>query len=316
LSTISADGRFIAFESRADNLVEGDTFLCGEAPNLSNCKDIFVHDRLTGETTAVSRRTDGPLGNRESTNPAISADGRFVVFESMADNLIDGDVGDCGYWYGCVNIFLHDRVTGETTIISRGSKGEPVNGDSGEPVVSADGRYVAFDSWADNLTDNDNQPCGLKTANHCKDVFVHDRVTGQTSLISRHTNGTQGNHNSADPSISADGRHVAFNSAATNLTDLDNLYNGQIYVHDRALGTTTLVSRSTEGMPADWPSGHSMISASGRFVTFGTMAGNLVDDDPIRCNGLDGPNSCSDIFLHDRGPVGYFIAYMPALSKP
>ena len=315
MSAISADGRYVAFESRATNLAEGDTFLCGEAPHLVSCYDIFVHDRLTGETTVVSRRTDGTFANNDSANPAISADGRFVAFESMADNLIDDDAGSCGSW--CYNIFLHDRETGQTTLVSRGLNGEPANGGSSDPGISADGRYVTFDSFAGNLTDSDTQRCDYLRVDSCGDVFVYDRVTGQTTLISRHTNGAHGNSNSADPSISADGRYIAFMSTASNLTDYDtSFFRGRVYVHDRVLGTTALVSLSANGALPNGAAYSPDISASGRFVTFDSTAENLVDDDTVICNDLDGQSNCIDIFLRDRGPVGRFVAYAPTINVP
>ena len=314
MSAISADGRYVAFESRATNMV-ADTFLCGKAPYLERCSRIFVHDRLTGETTAVSRRTNGPLANRESANPSISADGRFVVFESMADNLIDDDAGSCGPW--CYNIFLHDRETGETTLVSRGLNGEPANDGSSDPGISADGRYVTFDSFAGNLTDSDTQRCDYLRVYSCEDVFVYDRVTDQATLISRHTNGAHGNSNSADPSISSDGRYIAFMSTASNLTDYDtSFFRGRVYVHDRVLGTTALISLSTDRVLPNGAAYSPSISASGRFVTFDSSAGNLVDDDTVICNGLDGQSNCIDIFLRDRGPIGRFVVYAPTITVP
>jgi Tol biopolymer transport system component len=198
--SISADGRYVAFFSHASNLVPGDT---------NNTLDVFVHDRLTGQTTRVSVASDGTEGNGDSFVGSISADGRYVAFASWASNLVPGDTN------GRSDIFVHDRVTGQTTRVSVASDGTEGNGDSwGCPSISADGRYVAFASWASNLVPGDT--------NGRSDIFVHDRVTGQTTRVSVASDGTEGNGDSWwRPSISADGRYVAFPSYASNLVPGD-----------------------------------------------------------------------------------------------
>ena len=127
---ISADGRFVAFRSAADNLVSGDT---------NETEDVFVHDRQTGETTRVSVDSSGAQANSYSTNPAISADGRYVAFTSFASNLVAGDTNEL------TDVFVHDRQTGATTRVSVDSSGVEANGESSEYYVSisGDGRYVA-----------------------------------------------------------------------------------------------------------------------------------------------------------------------------
>ena len=151
---ISADGRFLAFDSHASNLVAGDT-------NERN--DVFVRDRLSGKTTRVSVRTGGEQGNEASYLRAISADGRFVVFSSYASNLVAGDTAGCnGERLTCSDVFVRDRVTGKTTRVSVGSGGEQANGNSGEAAISADGRFVAFSSYASNLVAGDTNKCVQK----------------------------------------------------------------------------------------------------------------------------------------------------------
>jgi Tol biopolymer transport system component len=137
---ISAEGRFIAFESDASNLVEGDT---------NGVADVFVRNQKTKMTLRVSIDSNGSQGNDSSHAPALSADGRFVAFESYASNLVEGDTN------GTSDIFIHDRKTGETTRVSMDSQGNQSNGHSAVPALSADGRLVAFESHASNLVEGD-----------------------------------------------------------------------------------------------------------------------------------------------------------------
>jgi Tol biopolymer transport system component len=243
--SVSADGRYVAFMSWATNLVPGDT-------NMR--QDIFVRDRQMEETTRVSVASDGSQANDFSQRPFISADGRYVVFESAATNLIPGDMHQIG------GVFLHDRQTRETTRISITYDGTQANGGSGQPSVSADGRYVAFMSWATNLVPGDTNGAG--------DIFVHDRQTGQTSRVSVSSNGNQGNQSSYLPSISADGRYVAFASDATNLVPGDTNNWRDIFVHDLQNGSTTRVSLSADGTQRVGDSYSPSISADGRYVAY------------------------------------------------
>jgi|GEM_PF-1585857 len=205
--SISADGRYVAFQSYASNLVPGDT---------NGTWDVFVHDRLTGQTTRVSVASDGTQGNGDSECPSISADGRYVAFASLASNLVPGDTN--GTW----DVFVHDRLTGQTTRVSVASGGAQGNSGSWCPSISADGRYVAFQSYASNLVPGDT--------NGVLDVFVHDRLTGQTTRVSVASDGTQGDSYSFGSSISADGRYVAFSSLASNLVPGDTNDKPDIFV--------------------------------------------------------------------------------------
>jgi Tol biopolymer transport system component len=212
--SISADGRYVAFDSWATNLVSGDT---------NDKPDVFVHDRQTGQTTRVSVSSDGTQANNGAIYPSISADGRYVAFESNSTNLVSGDTNSV------TDIFVHDRQTGQTTRVSVSSDGTQANGGpgwSGNPSsISADGRYVAFHSYADNLVSGDT--------NSATDIFVHDRQTGVTTRVSIASDGTQANGFSASPSISADGRYVAFMSGATNLVSGDTNNDWDVFVHGR-----------------------------------------------------------------------------------
>jgi len=272
VASISSDGRYVAFESYADNLVNGDT---------NGVDDVFVHDRQSGQTTRVSVSSTGAQGNSVSGNwsNSISPDGRHVVFFSNADNLVDDDTNGWG------DVFVHDRQSGQTTRVSVSSNGVQGNGYSGNwSSISSDGRYVAFESYADNLVNGDT--------NGWDDVFVHDRQTGQTTRVSVSSNGVQGNGYSGWPSISSDGRYVAFHSDADNLVDSDtNGTNTDVFVHDRQTGQTTLVSVSSTGVQGTIGSQVPSISSDGRYVAFQSWADNLVDGDT---NGWD------DVFVHDR----------------
>jgi Tol biopolymer transport system component len=267
-SSISADGRYVAFISQASNLVEGDT---------NSSYDVFVHDRVTGETTRVSVASDGTQGNSAYTPPSISGDGHYVAFESNANNLVEGDTNSS------FDIFVHDRVTGDTTRVSVASDGTQGNSYSHNPSISADGRYVAFISLATNLVAGDT--------NSSNDVFVHDRVTGETTRASVASEGTQGNWKSVSPSISANGRFVAFISLATNLVAGDTNEHWDIFVHDRVTGETTRVSVASDGTQANSSSGRPSISMDGRYVVFESTATNLIIGDT---------NGFVDVFVHDR----------------
>lgn len=264
---ISADGRFVAFGSHASNLVADDT---------NNERDIFIHDRQTGETTRLSVASNGTQGNDYSGSPAISADGRFVTFFSVADNLVAGDTNSWG------DIFLHDRQTGETIRISVASNGTQGNHESGGNAISANGRFIAFSSTASNLVTDDT--------NDARDVFLYDRQTGETTLLSVSSDGTQGNEDSGGPDISADGRFVTFYSGANNLVANDTNDVWDIFRHDRQSGETKRVSVSGDGTEGNDDSFNAHISGNGRFVAFTSTASNLIPGDT---------NGEGDIFIHD-----------------
>jgi Tol biopolymer transport system component len=264
----SGDGRFVVFESVADNLVFGDN---------NATWDIFVRDRAKGITERDSVDSSGIQGDFGSYDPAITPDGRFVAFRSFADNLVPNDLN---FFH---DIFVHDRQTGTTEIVSVDSNGVQANGPSFSPSISADGRYVAFYSSATNLVASD--------LNGFIDVFVHDRQTGITELVSVDSTGVQGNGDSIEPSISADGSFVSFSSTANNLVAGDtNLYS-DVFVRDRTTGTTLLISQSTTGKLGNSDSDESSISADGKCVAFRSSATNLAPGDT---------NLAADIFVRDR----------------
>jgi hypothetical protein len=280
--SISADGRYVVFESYASNLVIGDTYLCV----YFNCADIFLHDRQTGETTRVSVASDGTQGDGESYNATISDDGRYVAFTSGASNLVVGDTNDIS------DVFVRDLETSVTTRVSVASDGTQGDGYSFGGSFSADVRYLTFSSSSSNLVVGDT--------NGFWDVFVHDRETSVTTRISVNSDGTQGDRDSSDSTISADGRYSTFSSSSSNLVVGDTNGFWDVFVHDRVTGETSRVSVSSEGNQANSYSEVNSISANGRFITFKSYASNLVDGDTAMCYFRPSYYNCSDIFVHDR----------------
>jgi Tol biopolymer transport system component len=224
--SISADGRYVAFSSLANNLVTEDT---------NNEGDIFVYDLVANTTRIVSVATDGTGGNSESYRPSISADGRYVAFESRANNLVDGDTNSYA------DIFIYDTVANTTRIVSVATDGTDGNFDSYAPSISADGRYVTFYSYASNLVSGDTNPYA--------DIFIYDTVANTTRIVSVATDDTQGNDfsSSSYPSISGDGRYVAFVSYTSNLVSGDTNNTSDIFVYDTVANTTRIVSVDSDG---------------------------------------------------------------------
>lgn len=271
--SVSADGRYVAFQSSATNLVPDDT---------NGRDDIFVRDRVAGTTERVSVSSTGEqanLGSGAIGGPSISADGRFVAFESFASNLVPGDTN------GLADIFVHDRETGTTTLVSASTAGGPSNGFSFHASISGDGSHVAFLSAASNLVPGDT--------NAAFDAFVRDLSAGTTERVSVSSSGQEGNGPSGavgPSSISADGSRVAFISAASNLVADDANGAFDVFVRDRVAGETILVSRSTSGVQGASDSTGSSISADGNHVVFVSSAANLVSQDT---------NGALDVFAHD-----------------
>jgi hypothetical protein len=262
---ISADGNLIAFFSLSRNLVGG-----------VNGSNVFLHDRAAATTICVSVDSSGNPGNNQSVLPSISADGRCVSFMSAASNLVPGDTGNH------YDIFVHELASGITTRVSVDSSGVQGDGNCETSALSSDGSIVAFDSFADNLDSGDT--------NYGPDIFIHDRVSGSTERVSLDSNGVQGNGWSLSPTISADGRVVAFDSESNNLVANDTNALGDIFVHDRATGTTTAASFNCGGVPGDGSSIYSSISADGSIVVFLSFSDNLASGDT---------NGFADEFAHD-----------------
>jgi len=264
--SISADGRFVAFCSYADNLVANDS---------NSVPDVFRHDFLTGATERASVDSAGVEADSVCYTPSISADGRYVAFTSYAGNLVANDANLV------LDVFRHDFQTGVTERASVDSGGGEGNGDCYMPSISADGRYVAFMSFAVNLVANDT--------NSAADVFRHDFQTGVTERASVDSSGVQANSFCYSPSISADGRHVAFHTDADNLV-VDDTNFVDVFRHDFQTGATERASVDSAGVESDKSCYSASISADGRYVAFHTDAGNLVANDT---------NSVNDVFRHD-----------------
>ena len=270
---LSADGRFVAFTSFADNLVAGDT-------NFTS--DVFVRDRQAATTERVSvNSNEEQANNSSSSEAAITPDGRLVAFASSATNLIPGDVEDSAF-----DVYLRDRQAGTTEGISttQPSSGQVLHSTS--PSLSADGRLVAFDSWESNLVPGDT--------NGRFDVFVFDRQAQTTERVSLSSAGVEGNNDSIDPSISADGRLVAFTSDADNLVAGDGNFDLDVFVHDRQAQTTVRASVRSDGTETGFELGslNAALSADGQVVAF-ESEGALVPEDsgfPV------------DVFVHDEQP--------------
>jgi Tol biopolymer transport system component len=281
--SISGDARFVAFSSLATNLAGSDT---------NTALDVYVRDLVSGTTTRASQSTAGTPGGGDSSDPSMSGDGRYVAFESFSNNLVGGDTN------GREDIFVRDLVAGTTSRVSVSSAGVQAYGHSEDSAISSDGRYVAFASESVTLTAGDT--------NGMVDIFVHDRVTGATARASLDSSGTEGNGQSRHPSLSADGRYVAFESQATNLVSGDTSITSDIFVRDRLLGTTVRVSVSSTGTEADKDCNKPSISADGQSIAFDSRATNLVVGDS---------NNTYDVFVHDLppdvtapGPVGLLKA--------
>jgi hypothetical protein len=230
-----------------------------------------------GITTRVSVAANGTQANYSSYNPVMTPDARYVVFVSTATNLVPGDTN------GQPDVFVHDRATGAIERVNVASDGTQANGSSYDVAISADGRYVAFESYATNLV-----PGAQHYYTH---VYLHDRVTRTTERISVASDGTPANHFSYTPAVTADGRYVAFESYASNLVTGDG--NGQmdVFVRDRATGSTERVSVAADGTQGNARSAQARLSADGRYVLFLSEASNLVAADT---------NAKTDLFLYDR----------------
>lgn len=270
---ISADGTVVVFMSAATNLLPGDT---------EGFHDIFAYDSTDGTVSRISVSSDGVAGDGDSDNPDVSDDGRYIVFQSHATNLVDDDTNDQ------IDIFRHDRQTNRTIRVNYDFLDEEATGhDSSEPVISDNGRYVAFQTVA-ALT-----PCD---DNGSRDIFIRDITAGLTSLASVTHYGCVANSSSYHPSISGDGRFVAFSSNASNLILApyeDTNHQQDVYIRDLQNEITERISvkgSSDEGDGRSVGYGGN-ISSDGQYVVFSSDSTNFVQDDT---------NESFDVFVRDR----------------
>jgi Ca2+-binding RTX toxin-like protein len=269
VTSVSADGRFVAFASRASNLVTGDT----------NGKwDVFVKDMETGVVSRASTAADGTQGDTDASTGAIaiSADGRYVAFSTAASNLVSGDTN------GASDIFVKDLQTGAITRVNTNAAGTQANRPTNSWIsMTPDGRYVAFVSEATNLVSGDT--------NNAPDVFVKDLQAGAIVRASTTAGGIQASADGYDVSLSADGRYVAFSSSASNLVPGDTNFSRDIFVKDLQTGAIVRADTAANGAQADFGYGNTYsLPADGHSIAFENSARNLVPGDT---NGVD------DIFV-------------------
>jgi Tol biopolymer transport system component len=242
--SLSSDGRFVAFESRATDLVPGDT---------NGVSDVFVHDRATGVTTRVSVGSAGEQGDLRSQRPTLSADGRFVSFESLAVTLAPDSNGTTQ------DAFVHDRATGATVLVSLGHLGQAADRNCTAVTISGDGTAVAFHTDAQNLVPDDT--------NGTSDVFVRRWLDGTIALASVGSSGMPGVGYSANPYLSHDGTLVAFQSSV-GLVPGDSDEQHDVYVRDLAAGQTFAVSVGLPGFATATSFTSPALSADGARVAF------------------------------------------------
>ncbi len=266
-SALSGDGRYVVFDSLAANLVAGDT---------NGLTDIFLHDTETGITTRLSVDSNGVEANGDSLRPDISDDGRYVVFESLASNLVASDSN------GFADIYLHDTTTGITSRVSTSAFPIETNNHSRRPRISGDGSTVVFTSLASNLISVD--------LNNLEDLFIYRMANGTTERISLAVGGGESNGVSNEPSISNDGRYVAMLSAASNLVVGDTNNQTDIFVRDTVQNSTRRVWVNSEPMLAPTGEIRPEIGGDGRMVAFSSTSDNVVAGDD---------NASRDVFVVD-----------------
>jgi Tol biopolymer transport system component len=262
-ASISADGRYVAFTSSSPTLAPGTS---GYPPEQTQ---VLLRDRVDGTTRLVSHRLAAPTlaGTGASSWPRISQDGRYVVFVSMSEDLVDDD--DQGHQ----DIFRWDRLTGTTVRVSTNSIGGDPDGNSYDPSVSADGGVVAYTSAATNIDQDDD--------NGVNDVFVWRASSGDSEWISSDVLGGDSDDASGSGIVSASGTFVTFSSAAGDLVFNDDNGHRDVFRRNLAAGTTALVSRGVStGGDDDTSGGRSAVSSDGRFVAFASLADNLVAGGP------------------------------------
>jgi Tol biopolymer transport system component len=263
--TLSGDGRWLVFQSAATTLVDGVTTPGG----------IFLRDRVAGTTTLASVTLSGMATSATTVDPWLSEDGRYVVFESLATDLVVGDTNNKR------DIFARDLLGSSTARISVSSTGVQANGASTDAHISPDGRFVAFATEASNLVHNDT--------NGTQDVCFHDRTTGATVLVSVSTNGVLANGPSSAPRVSPDGRYVAFASGASNLDPADTQSSIDVYLHDLLNDSTVCASKKVDGM-AGGNSSNPRVVTGGGLVFFESTSTSLV---------LGDFNAKSDVFVRE-----------------
>lgn len=275
---VSADGRYIVFSSLAQNLTIDDV----------SGWHIYLRDRAAGSTTLIAD------GSNSGGSLVISADGQYIAFRSLNSQLVADDTN------GSVDIFVYERASGSIKRVSVNSDGAEGIGCScgwsdycngceygnvnSHPSISSDGQYITFTSFSSNFVDGDL----IDTP----DVFIHDQLTGTTTIVSCASDGTLGNADSSEPSISADGNFIAFSSAADNLVAEDLNDQQDVFLWQRNTASLTRVSVASDGSEGNSTSTDPVISEDGNLIAFTSGATTLASTDS---NGF-----IYDVFLHDR----------------
>jgi len=223
LPNLSANGRYVSFESVATNLVENDT---------NGVRDVFVRDRQLRTTSRVSLHTSGTQANESSGFAKIAGNGRFVVFTSLASNLVDDDTN------GVRDVFVHDVERHETSRVSVGPSGVEGDKESDIPGISADGQTIVFETESALVPNDDNE---------ASDIYVHFLGRRETICLSTDTDGNVGNGKSIEPVISPDGRFVVFYSCASNFVEANDDGLCELFVHDLTNRTTSRIDEISEG---------------------------------------------------------------------
>lgn len=312
---ISANGRFVAFESFASDLIAGDD---------NGAKDIFVRDLQTGATRLVTANSVGQPSRGGALFVylyGISADGRYALFTTEAQDLVENDKNDSA------DLFVRDMVAGKTILISVNTSGMASGNRTSltsggffnfTPAISADGRFVVFASYANDLVENDHVCLGrCDGTNGLEDVFVRDLLNETTTLVSVNFKGdNSGAQSSHQPSMSADGRFIAFRSFATDLVTNDRTEQADIFVRDMQTGVTTMASVNLAGNNGGTSGGsgvnahNAIISPDGRYVAFSSTAVDLATN---KTSGLR-----MDVFVRDleKGETVLASATMDGVGGP
>ncbi len=268
--SVSGNSRYIAFASEASNL--------GPRVGTQRTSNVYVYDSAAGSVSLISATASGTGANGASSEPGISASGHVVTFVSSATDLVTGTRGRLG------RIYVRSGA-GPVRLVSVAFGGQP-DANCSQPVISADGRYIAFASAADNFVAGDD--------NAASDIFLADLSLGTIRRVSVSSQGAQANGASVNPSISADGRYVSFTSTAGNLVRGDHNRVADVFVHDNLTGQTRLVSTSARGRQQNASVAApftqvSSLSADGHYIVFDSDATNLIRGDH---------NGHTDVFRH------------------
>lgn len=268
-ASISANGRFVVFSSEASNLVPNDT---------NSRTDTFIYDFATGLTELVSISTTGEQGNayQYSTIHPMSDNGRYVLFRSLARNLVPGDTSNS------YKLFLRDRQLGQTTLVSPSNLGQTPNTHIGGGQLSNDDRFILFSSYASNIVSGDT--------NSASDIFLYDRVLDETTLLSVSSAGVIGSGSSQSPQISTDNRILTFDSSDSNLVEGDTNGVSDVFVRNLETGITKRINLTYTGGQPLWGAYGQVISPNGRYVAYSSPSDEIVPNDT---------NGFTDVFLYD-----------------